>query len=316
MTLVQLRHLISVAQTGSFSRSAEAMHLTQPALSRSVRALEQELGIPLFDRIGRHSELTAFGREMLGRARALVAEADELRDRGRQLREGAAGTVRVGLGSGPGAILMTPFLQHMTVHHPGVRTEVARGSTDLLVHSLRERLLDALVVDLRALRPAPDLALDVVHEMRAAFMCRTDHPLARLQRDLRFEDVQRYPVASTPLSDQVAWLLVETYGATAHPARFVTLQCEELPSLVDVARNSDTVLLAVRAVAPDLAELPMDPPMRSTARFGLVTLRQRSEAPTLAILRGLMRKLMADDAPAPERAPSHGGRLGRMALPD
>src|SRR2546427_5686677 len=86
MTLVQLRHLISVAQTGSFSRSAEAMHLTQPALSRSVRALEQELGIPLFDRIGRHSELTAFGREMLGRARALVAEADELRDRGRQLR--------------------------------------------------------------------------------------------------------------------------------------------------------------------------------------------------------------------------------------
>lgn len=82
MTLVQLRHLISVAQTGSFSRSAEAMHLTQPALSRSVRALEQELGIPLFDRIGRHSELTAFGREMLGRARALVAEADELRDRG------------------------------------------------------------------------------------------------------------------------------------------------------------------------------------------------------------------------------------------
>src|SRR3989475_670540 len=113
MTLVQLRHLISVAQTGSFSRSAEAMHLTQPALSRSVRALEQELGIPLFDRIGRHSELTAFGREMLGRARALVAEADELRDRGRQLREGAAGTVRVGLGSGPGAILMTPFLQHM-----------------------------------------------------------------------------------------------------------------------------------------------------------------------------------------------------------
>lgn len=204
MTLVQLRHLISVAQTGSFSRSAEAMHLTQPALSRSVRALEQELGIPLFDRIGRHSELTAFGREMLGRARALVAEADALRDRGRQLREGAAGTVRVGLGSGPGAILMTPFLQHMTVHHPGVRTEVARGSTDLLVHSLRERLLDALVVDLRALRPAPDLALDVVHEMRAAFMCRTDHPLARLQRDLRFEEVQRYPVASTPLSDQVA----------------------------------------------------------------------------------------------------------------
>lgn len=307
MTLVQLRHLISVAQTGSFSRSAQAMHLTQPALSRSVRALEQELGIPLFDRIGRHSELTAFGREMLERARALVEEADALRARGRQLREGAAGTVRIGLGSGPGAMLMTPFLQYMTRHHPQVRAEVARGSTDLLVHSLRERMLDALVVDLRALRPAPDLVLDAVHEMRAAFMCRRGHPLARLRRDLRFEDVRRYPIASTPLSDQVAWQLVETYGTAAHPAQCVTLQCEELPSLVDVARHSDTVLLAVRAVAPELAELRMDPPMRSTARFGLVTLRQRSQAPALAILRELMAQRMAGHAgyegPGPAQAP-------------
>jgi DNA-binding transcriptional LysR family regulator len=270
------------------------MHLTQPALSRSVRALEQELGIPLFDRIGRRSELTAFGREMLERARTLVAEAEELRARGQQLREGDAGTVRVGLGSGPGAILMTPFLQHMTRHHPGVRAEVARGSTELLVRSLRERLLDALVVDLRALRPAPDLALDSVREMRAAFMCRPGHPLARPDRSLRFEEVQSYPIASTPLSDQVAWQLVETYGAAAHPARCVTLQCEELPSLVEVARSSDTVLLAVRAIAPDLAELPMDPPMRNTARFGLVTLRQRSEAPALKILRALMGDLMGE----------------------
>ena len=52
MTLVQLRHLLSLAQTGSFSKSALALFLTQPALSRSIRALEAELGQPLFDRIG------------------------------------------------------------------------------------------------------------------------------------------------------------------------------------------------------------------------------------------------------------------------
>ena len=55
MTLVQLRHLISLAQSGSFTRSAEALFLTQPALSRSIRALEEELGQPLFDRLGRRS---------------------------------------------------------------------------------------------------------------------------------------------------------------------------------------------------------------------------------------------------------------------
>ena len=53
MTLVQLKHLIALADSGSFSKAAQALFLTQPALSRSIRALEDELHSPLFDRIGR-----------------------------------------------------------------------------------------------------------------------------------------------------------------------------------------------------------------------------------------------------------------------
>jgi DNA-binding transcriptional LysR family regulator len=102
MTLVQLKHFISLAQTGSFGRSASAMHLTQPALSRSIRALEDEFGERLFDRIGRVSELTPFGRQALERARELVLGADELRDSGRLASEGREGVLRIGMGSGPG----------------------------------------------------------------------------------------------------------------------------------------------------------------------------------------------------------------------
>jgi len=294
MTLVQLRHLISLARTGSFSKSAHALHLTQPALSRSIRALEEELGLPLFDRVGRSNELTAFGREVLERSRQLVFEADELRDSGRRLREGEGGTVRIGMGSGPGAMLMTPFLMHMAKHHPRMRVAVARGGTDLLVQSLRERSLDALVVDARSLKPSPDLELGLVREMRGTFLCRRGHPLARLRAGVRFEAVQRYPIASTPLSDEVARTLVETYGPEAHPAHCVTLQCEEVPSLVEVVRRSDAVLLAIRAAAPDLVELKMNPPLDGVARFGLVTLRRRTEAPALAVLRTLMDELMRD----------------------
>lgn len=96
MTLVQLRHLISLAQTGSFSRSAAALFLTQPALSRSIRALEAELGQPLFDRVGRRSELTPFGRDTVERARELVLAADDLRDSGRRADEDQGGLLRIG----------------------------------------------------------------------------------------------------------------------------------------------------------------------------------------------------------------------------
>lgn len=294
MTLVQLRHLISLAESGSFSRSAQSLFLTQPALSRSIRALEDEMGQALFDRIGRRSELTPFGREVLQRARQIVFEADELAASGQRMREGHAGSLRVGMGSGPGAMLMTPLLLEMAKHHPAMHVTVSRAGTEHLVNALRERQLDALVVDSRSLSPSPDLRVENLSEMRGVFMCRKGHPLARLPGPLRFAAVRDFPIASTPLSDEVARGLVERYGPGAHPERCVTLRCEEIASLVEVARSSDAVLLAIRASAPDLVELPVRPVMTVKARFGLVTLAGRAEPPSLAILRGLAGKVLRD----------------------
>jgi DNA-binding transcriptional LysR family regulator len=294
MTLVQLRHLTSLAQTGSFSKSAAALFLTQPALSRSIRALEAELGQPLFDRIGRVSELTPFGRQVVERARELVLSADDLRDSGRRARDGHEGVLRIGMGSGPGSMLMTPLLMKTAQERPRLRLEIARAGTELLVQSLRERALDALIVDARSLRPAPDLKAEFVHEMRGAFMVRRGHPLARRRAAPTFDDLLRYPLASTPLSDEVARTLVERYGPHAHPSVCVTLRCEEIPSLVEVARRSDAVLLAIRAAAPDLVELTLRPALAATARFGLVSLARRTEPPGLAAVRSLMAELLRD----------------------
>jgi DNA-binding transcriptional LysR family regulator len=294
MTLVQLRHLISLADTGSFSRSAALQFITQPALSRSIRALETELGQPLFDRISRHSELTPFGRDAVLRARELVLAADELRDRGRLSGDGQEGVLRIGLGSGPGAMLMTPLLLKMAQERPRLRVEIARADTELLVQALRERGLDALVVDARSLRPAPDLNAQFLHDMTGAFMVRPGHPLAGRRGGTSFDEVLRYPIASTPLSDEVARVLVERYGPQAHPGSCVTLRCEEIPSLVEVARRSDAVLLAIRAAAPDLIELKMAPALAATARFGLVTLRRRTVPPALAVVRELMAQWLID----------------------
>ncbi|MFN7727242.1 MAG: LysR substrate-binding domain-containing protein [Rubrivivax sp.] len=287
MTLVQLRHFLSLARTGSFARSATELCLTQPALSRSLRALEDELGQPLFDRLGRRSELTPFGQLTLARARELVLAADDLKDAALHASDGAQGALRVGMGSGPGALLMTPLLLTVARERPRLTVDIARGRTDLLLQALRARELDALVVDARSLRPAPDLDIAPPYELPGVFMVRRGHPLAR-RRALAFADLAPYPVASTPLSDEVARVLVERYGPQADPAVCVGLRCEELSSLVAVARDSDAVLLAVRAAAPDLVVLPLRPALATHARFALVTLRRRTPAPGLDLLRRLM----------------------------
>lgn len=314
MTLVQLRHLLALSRTGSFSLAAQNQFLTQPALSRSIRALEDELGMPLFDRVGRRIELTPFGRETLARAQQILEDADELARAGPSLAQGTRGLLRIGLGSGPGAMLMTPLLLQAARERPGLRVEIARGGTERLVQALRARQLDALVVDARSVRPETDLQVDQQHEMAGCFMVRRGHPLTRKRRGLRFDELLAYPMASTPLSDEVARVLTERYGPQAHPEACVTLRCDEIPSLVEVTQRSDAVLLAIRAAAPALVELPLQPPLEATARFGLVTLARRTAPPALGLVRRLIEQL-SGTAPGPEPAPAGVGGHGRRARP-
>jgi DNA-binding transcriptional LysR family regulator len=293
MTLVQLRHFIALAELGSFARASKNLFITQPALSRSIQALEDELGEPVFDRLGRRIELTTMGQMLLPRAKNLVQEADSLKTLGKRMQEGLTGTVRVGLGSGPGAILSVPMLLHMAQHHPKLHFEVSRGNTELLIHALRMRKIDAAVVDIRALRPAADLCVSHKVEMAASFMCRKGHPISKHPGPIPFKKLLAYPIASTPLSDEVARMLTECYGAAANPDHMVTLRCDDTQTLVELAKHCDAVVLTINAVGDHLVRLKIDPPMRSTARFGLVTLDQRSEVPGLSIVKELVVQLLS-----------------------
>ncbi|NBU49876.1 MAG: LysR family transcriptional regulator [Betaproteobacteria bacterium] len=300
MTLVQLKHFVALAEAGSFSKAATRVFLTQPALSRSIQALEDEWGARLFDRVGRRIELTPYGLEMLPRAQRLLSDAQELQRTGREFTSAEAGALRIGLGSGPGAMLMAPLLLTMAREHPQLHLDIARSGTELLAQALRERRLDALVVDARSLRPASDLKTEFHHEMRGAFMVRRGHPLAKRMagtRALAFHELAPYPIASTPLSDEVARIMVERYGPQANPSECVTLRCEEISSLVEVVEHSDAVLVAIRQAAPKLVELRLRPALQATARFGLVTLADRTEHPALAVVRRVMQDRLRDPPP-------------------
>lgn len=296
MTLVQLRHFITLSDAGSYAKASRLVFVTQPALSRSIQALEYELGQALFDRVGRRIELTAMGRQFLPRARRLVQEADTLKRLGRELQAGLSGVVRIGLSSGPGAILSVPMLLHMARHHPRLQLELSRGNTDLLIHALRAQRLDAAVVDIRALRPAADLRVTHQVELAGGFLCRRGHPLATCDGPVPFAALLDYPIASTPLSDEVARVLTERYGPAANPDNMVTLRCDDTQTLVDAARHSDAIVLTITAAGHDLVQLEVMPALQATARFGLVTLDHRAEAPALEIVRTLVSTLLSEYA--------------------
>lgn len=294
MTLVQLRHFVVLADVGSFVQASTTLFLTQPALTRSIQGLEDELGGALFDRLGRRIALTSFGREALGRARRLVSDAEALKQAGKGLHAGLIGKLRVGLSSAPGALLSAPLMLHMAEHHPQLQVQISRGHTDVLLNELREQHLDAAIVDIRAMRPSADLKVDLSFELGAGFLARQEHPLARRGRPVSLDEVMTYPIASTPLSDEVARILIARYGPQANPDDMVTLRCDETLHIVEVARRSNTIVLSVNAVAVDLIRLDVSPRLDATARFGLVTLAKRQEAPALRILREQLPRWVAN----------------------
>jgi DNA-binding transcriptional LysR family regulator len=287
--------MAELAKTGSFIKSSENLFVTQPALSRSIKSLEDELGAKLFDRQGRETTLTAFGEEILKRSQILLDLAKDIKDTNRNFKNGLSGQIRIGMGSGPGALLMTKLLEHIAVHYPHLHIEVARGKTGMLIESLRARKLDALIINARSMKPAQDLKMEVIHETSGAFMVRKGHPL-RKQKKITIEDIKKYPIASTALSEETEKTIIERYGKEANLDNLVNIKCSEISSLINVAQQSNTVLLAIRNAAPELEVIELTPQLNATARFGFVTIENRTESPLLRHVRDFVRKEL-DDQP-------------------
>src|SRR5215469_3088371 len=120
MNIRQLRAFAAIVDTGGFIRAADRVHLSQPALSRQIHALEAELGVPLFDRSGRRVRLTAEGEDLLRHCRRVLTEIESLGGRARTLKNGQIGVLRVGA---PPLIIesvLADFIKPYCSRHPGV----------------------------------------------------------------------------------------------------------------------------------------------------------------------------------------------------
>jgi|SRR5215813_5300428 len=124
MNLRYLQTFVSIADNGGVARAAAKLNLSQPAVSRQINALETELGVPLFDRVGRRVQLTSEGKDLLWRSRRLLAEADSLGERASALRGGQTGVLRVGAPPHVIETVLASFLSHYRHRHPQIEVHL------------------------------------------------------------------------------------------------------------------------------------------------------------------------------------------------
>ncbi|HEX6018481.1 MAG TPA: LysR family transcriptional regulator [Burkholderiaceae bacterium] len=178
----QLNAFLAVVTHGSLGRAAQALHLTQPALSRTIRRLELQIGAPLFDRQTKGMSLTAIGEALLPHARLLQHQADIADEEIQALRGLAKGTIRVGaIGSAASGVLPLALARTLECW-PNLRAYVVEGVSDRLSHALANHEID-LALDV--VRPTDDddpevcAIADCQWEDRSSIVAASAHPLRR-----------------------------------------------------------------------------------------------------------------------------------------
>lgn len=153
MELSQLRTLIHVAELGSLSKAADRLRIAQPALSRQVRLLEDELGARLFDRHGRGMVLTEQGRDVLARAQRIMAELDEIQAKAADAQAPLTGQVAIGFPPTVGDIISVPLVTAFGQSHPQAVLRLAGAYTGYLLDWMHRGEIDlAILYDPRPAR--------------------------------------------------------------------------------------------------------------------------------------------------------------------
>ena len=191
MDIASLQAFTAVAEHNSFSEAAEQLYLTQPAVSKRVAQLEDDLGVSLFDRIGRKVSLTEAGRALLPRARRLLNDAREIRRALADLSGEVGGRLTMGTSHHIGLHRLPEPLKRFTRDHPGVELDIRFMDSEEACHAVEVGDLELAIVTLPP-KPLPHLKVETIWDDPLVFMVAADHPLAG-KRNLKLETLLQHP---------------------------------------------------------------------------------------------------------------------------
>ena len=154
LTLKQLRYFEALARHSHFGRAAEACAISQPALSMQIREMEDTLGTALVERGARSLRLTAFGSDFLARARAILAQVDDLEDLARAAGEGLAGRLRMGVIPTIAPYLLPSLIGLLSARFPALDLGLRETLTPRLIRELAEGRLDCAILALPVSEPS------------------------------------------------------------------------------------------------------------------------------------------------------------------
>jgi DNA-binding transcriptional LysR family regulator len=187
-----LRQFLAVAKGGSISAGAAALSISQPAASKAIHRLEQDLGVALFARRARGVVLTRFGESLLRHAKRIETEWNFAQSELGAFRTGRTGHLRIGAGLYFGAALLPPALVALHARFPRLRVDLTIGANPRTMPRLLSGDLDLVVARIPTARLPDFVETRRIADVRMCVVAASDHPLAR-QRRIAGRDLANHP---------------------------------------------------------------------------------------------------------------------------
>ncbi len=249
-SLRQLRHVLALYEHRNYRRAADALHLTQSALSVSIRRIEDEYGVPLFIRDQSGVRPTEYGEVVVRLARETSSTLEQGRREIELLRSLDSGKVIIGSDPWMADIIVAPALSKLLRKHSKLRFRLRTQGWDELQGELLARKVDVYV-------GSPFDALDpgiqaTTYDLSSpAILCRRDHPLTRLP-EIRIKDVLPYPLLVPKLPRWYLSWLAEQYSGVADSEELhdLFLQTEDFTVIRHIVHETDAVTAGVIRTFP------------------------------------------------------------------
>jgi DNA-binding transcriptional LysR family regulator len=298
-----IEYFFAVAERGTMRGAAARLGISQPALTKAIRRLEDQVGVVLFDRQARGVTLTVYGRTLLRHARNLQASLKEAREEIAALRAGIAGRIRIGAGPSWERVVLPQAIARFTAGQPGVQIHVLGGADDTLKAQLRAGDLDfvlAATPDAPQLEPDLDWRPLMADDYRV--IAATHHPLHGRKRTV-LPDLLDYPWILPSAATQMAERLRIIFRAHGLPPPEPVIETDIISLKLELMRDSD--YLSFHAAA-HLREIdpgrfrPLDVPDATWRRAaGIITQRRSEPSPAASVLIGIIvttcERLQAED---------------------
>ncbi len=191
METQNLKAFIHVVELASFSAAAEQLHLTQPAVSKRIASLEQQLDCKLFDRIGRQVTMTEAGRQLYPKAQQILQDVDAAQRSIRELPDTVAGVLNLGISHHIGLHRLPPILQDFSSRYPQVHLDIDFMDSEEAHEKISQGRLELGVVTLDSHSHDP-VNSEVLWQDQLVVVVAPDHPLSQ-SRKLTLSTLSQYP---------------------------------------------------------------------------------------------------------------------------